>query len=216
MIKNWFTTSKIEETHPTEEDLLKCVDGELSAKEAARVRAHLETCWSCRLNLEKIEETISAFVEFRQKIQIPLTQKPPKNWNDFDRNLNELATDTSIINKSWWSGNMGGFGKFFQNLIPVSNLSPIWKQTAISTIAVILIAVIFWQFIIVRTVSASELLDKASQFQTEKIGEVSQAVVYQKLRVRRQDASEMNWELWRDTTRSRFRQNVRLAVFVII
>ena len=143
MIKNWFTTSKIEETHPTEEDLLKCVDGELSAKEAARVRAHLETCWSCRLNLEKIEETISAFVEFRQQIQLPLTQKPPKNWNDFDRNLNELATDTSIINKSWWSGNMGGFGKFFQNLIPVSNLSPIWKQTAISTIAVILIAVIF-------------------------------------------------------------------------
>ncbi|MBK6724627.1 MAG: hypothetical protein IPG58_15550 [Acidobacteria bacterium] len=31
------------------------VDGELPTKDASRAREHLETCWTCRGDLEKVE-----------------------------------------------------------------------------------------------------------------------------------------------------------------
>lgn len=207
MIKNWFNSSENEQIHPSEEELLRCVDGELSAKESARVRSHLETCWNCRLQLEKLEGAISAFVEFRQQIQIPLTQKPPKNWNDFNNKLKQVALETPSTKRSRF-GSFGSFGKYFRSFTKFTEWTPVWKRTAISAVASVLVVAIFWQFIFVKTVTANELLDKASQFQSEKIKTVAQPVVYQNLRVRHQDGSEMNWELWRDTTRSRFRQNV--------
>ena len=212
MIRDWFKKSKIEDTHPSDESLLKHVDGELSSKEGAYVRSHLETCWSCRRSLEKIEETISTFVEFRQQIQIPLTQEPPSNWSDFDRRLNGLATLTPAVAGSWWSRTGNGFGKFFHSFALFSLWSSGRKQTAIGALAAGLIAVLVWQLVIVRPISASELLDRSLQFQTDQISEVPQAVVYQKLHVSRNGVSEINWEVWRDTTRARFRQSVTNSV----
>ena len=212
MIRDWFKKSKIEDIHPSEEALLKHVDGELSSKEGAYVRSHLETCWSCRRSLEKIEETISAFVEFRQQIQIPLTQEPPNNWSDFDRKLNNLATLTPAVAGSLWSRSTNGIGRFFHNFALFSAWSSGIRQTAIGALAMGLVAVLVWQLIVVRPISASELLDKSLQFQTDQISTVPQAVVYQKLHVSRNGVSEINWEVWRDTTRSRFRQSVTNSV----
>jgi len=212
VIRDWFKKSKIEDTHPSEEALLKHVDGELSSKEGAYVRAHLETCWSCRRSLEKIEETISTFVEFRQQIQIPLTKEPPNNWSDFDRKLNNLATLTPAVAGSWWSRSSNGIGRFFHNFAAFSVWSAGIRQTAIGALAAGLIAILVWQLIVVRPISANELLDKSLQFQTDQISEVPQAVVYQKLHVSRNGVSEINWEVWRDTTRSRFRQSITNSV----
>ena len=212
MIRDWFKKSKIEDTHPSDEALLKHVDGELSSKEVAYVRSHLETCWSCRRSLEKIEETISMFVEFRQQIQIPLTQEPPNNWSDFDRKLNNLATLTPAVDGSWWSRSAGGIGRFFHNFALFSSWSFRIRQTAIGALAAGLIVILIWQLVVVRPISANELLDKSLQFQTDQINEVPQAVVYQKLHVSRNGVSEINWEVWRDTTRARFRQNVTNSV----
>lgn len=210
MIRDWFKKSKIEDAHPSEEALLKHVDGELSSKEGAYVRSHLETCWSCRRSLEKIEETISTFVEFRQQIQIPLTQEPPKDWSDFDRKLNNLATLTPAVAGSWWSRSGERFGRFFQNF---SHLSMSGRsETAIGAVAALLIAVLIWQLIVVKPISASELLNKSVQFQADQISELAEAVIYQKLRVRRNNLSEINWEVWRDAAHSRFRQSVTSGV----
>lgn len=205
MIKEWFKKSKVGGEHPSEETLLMHVDGELTPKVTAKVRSHLETCWSCRLSLEKIEETISAFVEFRQQIQIPLTQPPPRGWNDFDRKL-KLITGPDLAG-SWWSRSGQRLGRFFHNFALFS-LSTSKGQIAFGTIAMLLVAVLVWQLTIVTPISANELLDKSVNFQRDRISEVAQAVVYQKINVRRNGVSEINWEIWRDTSRSRFRQNV--------
>ena len=207
MIKNPFTTSKIEETHPSEEELLRCIDGELSAKEAALVRSHLETCWNCRLQLEKIEETISGFVAFRQQIQISLAAPPPNNWNDFNRKLDTLAAEIDSTEKSWWARNKSILGGFFQNFKNFLG-NPSLRQVMIGSTAIVLIVVIFWQFVLVKTVSAAELLERASQAQTEQIKEVSQPVVYQKLQVSRDDSVKISLESWGDKTRSRYRQSI--------
>ena len=212
MIKNWFGSSRTGETHPSEEALLKSVDGELSSKESSRVREHLEICWTCRLSLEKIEQTISAFVEFRQQIQLPLTQTPPNNWSDFGGKLRDLSNSDAIRHDSWWSRPVNGIGRFFHNVAVSSSLPSAGKQAAFGALAALLIGVLIWQLLIVQPISASELLDKSIEFQINQISEVPQAVVYQKLRVSRNGVSEIDLETWRDTTRSRFRQNVTSTV----
>src|SRR5579862_5117810 len=80
--------------HPTEEEIFLYVDGELPAKSASQLRAHLDACWSCRVNTEKIQEAISAFVDYRNQILKPLIPEPPGNWRDFDRKLKALVAES--------------------------------------------------------------------------------------------------------------------------
>jgi hypothetical protein len=50
-----------EYTHLTDKQLLLVVDGELSTRRAAQVRAHLAACWDCRARMGEIEATIADF-----------------------------------------------------------------------------------------------------------------------------------------------------------
>ena len=58
--------SKLGMRHPTDEQLLRFADGELSAPEAGEVRGHLRACWQCRTELEEIERTIGECVRYRK------------------------------------------------------------------------------------------------------------------------------------------------------
>src|SRR5947207_380738 len=79
--------------HPSEDELLLYVDGELEAKATNHVRNHLEACWSCRVRTEKIEETISSFIDYRNQVLKPLVEQPPHGWRGFDGRLNRLANE---------------------------------------------------------------------------------------------------------------------------
>ena len=50
-------------THPTDEELLSFVDGELSPGESPAIERHLATCWECRARRSKLENTIGEFLE---------------------------------------------------------------------------------------------------------------------------------------------------------
>lgn len=50
------------DAHVSDQDLLRAADGELSSREASRVRAHLEECWKCRARRAELERTIADFV----------------------------------------------------------------------------------------------------------------------------------------------------------
>jgi Putative zinc-finger len=50
-----------QDIHPSDHEMLLAADGELSSREAARVRSHLTACWSCRSRMSEIEQTIVAF-----------------------------------------------------------------------------------------------------------------------------------------------------------
>jgi anti-sigma factor RsiW len=43
------------------------VDGELSPKEEALIRVHLDACWRCRARRGEIEHSIADFIGFYQK-----------------------------------------------------------------------------------------------------------------------------------------------------
>src|SRR3972149_2853628 len=51
--------------HLSDEQHLLALDGELSSREAAVVKVHLESCWTCRTRSEQIGEAIADFVEYR-------------------------------------------------------------------------------------------------------------------------------------------------------
>ena len=204
MISNWFKKLKFEDAHPAEEILLACVDGELSAKETARVRTHLENCWSCRAQLDEIQETITLFVNFRTHIQNPLGEPPPNNWSGFDRKLAQAVAENE-------SGkitipNRLGFWQKFRQALNFGEWSPAGKQFGIGSVAAVLIIALLWQMVGVRNVSAAELLENSIRSQEQNIEKVSQPVVYQKLRLERDGAKTVNWETWHDQTNSRYRQ----------
>ena len=60
-----------EQTHPSDQLLLQYADGELSPRNAAYVRGHLETCLNCRSQMTTIESTIAELAEIRDETLDP-------------------------------------------------------------------------------------------------------------------------------------------------
>src|SRR5436305_405284 len=104
--------------HPSEDELLLYVDGELEAKATNHVRNHLEACWSCRVRTEKIEKTISTFIDYRNQVLKPLVEQPPQGWRGFDGRLNRLANE--IGRRSLFANVRGTLGRIFS--------APTWER----------------------------------------------------------------------------------------
>ena len=64
------------ESHPSPQELLQALDGELGAARAAEVRLHLDSCWSCRTRSHEFERAIAAFVRIHEGAPIPLSEGP--------------------------------------------------------------------------------------------------------------------------------------------
>jgi hypothetical protein len=68
-----------EESHLSDQELLLAVDGELSARDAARVQSHLAACWACRTRQQEIEASIGDFIRLHRRnfdTQIPSADGP--------------------------------------------------------------------------------------------------------------------------------------------
>ncbi len=61
--------------HLTDQELLLAADGELPARRAAQVRAHLAACWDCRARMAEVERTIAEFARTHRQSLDP--QLPP-------------------------------------------------------------------------------------------------------------------------------------------
>jgi hypothetical protein len=69
----------IEDPHPSDEDLLLFADGEISPARVHRVRAHLETCGTCRARMSEFEATIREFIALHRSefdVQLPSAAGP--------------------------------------------------------------------------------------------------------------------------------------------
>ncbi len=193
MLKNFFSNSQPTEEHLPKEHLLMLVDGELPTKDASRAREHLETCWTCRGDLEKVENTISQFIEFRNKVQIPLSPSPPRKWDRFNAELIAVKEEVNTPKRPW---------------LRLSDLSPFQLRIGIASVSVLVIFAMLLQILLVRPVSASELLQKAVAGQKARIAASSDPVVYQKLRITADGSEELSWEVWFDAEYSQAKQSV--------
>ena len=195
--------------HPPRETLLLYVDGELSSKEAARAQAHLEACWHCRVKTKKIEETIADIIEFDVEVLKPRLL-PKNNWRGFDRRLNQLAAEG--VRPSLLSRVLGPLGRLFSKAPFFVMPRPLVRVAAGLLVAVVIVALVI-RFNREPVVSASELLRNATEARATQISKTAQPVIHQQLRVRRKGGAALrtesvDWEIWNDATRSRFRQSV--------
>src|SRR5216684_3203872 len=108
--------------HPSEDELLLYVDGELEAKATNHVRNHLEACWSCRVRTEKIQETISSFIDYRNQVLKPLVEQPPHGWRRFDGKMSGLAAE--VGRPSVLSSLLGTLSRIFS----APHLSITWER----------------------------------------------------------------------------------------
>src|SRR5260370_725037 len=186
--------------HPSEDELLVYVDGGLAPKVATNLRAHLEACWSCRVRTEKIEEAISTFVDYRNQVLKPLAEPPPHNWRGFDGKLRDLASQAG--KPSMFTNVRGTLGRIFSAPNLSLNVHVLMRAVAV-TVIVALLAALLIRFNRTSIVSASEILQRVASAQQHEIANTDQAVVYQKLQVKRHTivsspSETLTCEVWND------------------
>lgn len=187
--------------HVPEDDLLPFVDGELPVKEAAKVRNHLEACWSCRQRIEKVQKTISAFVEYYNSGYVVGLDPAPGEWRTFDPKLKSVIAeaDRESVLRGW----------LLPRIAPLPSLHTMARLAVGLSVAALVMVV---TFVLYRTprVSASQLIQKASEERTLRLSVVAHPVVYQKLRVQAgsQPAAPVTWEIWNDEESGNAKQRV--------
>jgi hypothetical protein len=87
--------------HPDEGDLLLYLDGEQTSRKAAPIRMHLEACWACRVKAEKTSQTISSFMDYRNRILLPNLTSAAEQTGSFEGKLHSLVMQTQADRRSW-------------------------------------------------------------------------------------------------------------------
>jgi hypothetical protein len=195
------------EGHPAEGALLLYLDGELPSKEAALVQAHLTACWSCRMNADRVQEAVFAFIEYRDQVLRPFTAPPPSNEQTFVGRLQGLKD--RLGNRSWMARlySSWSWGASASRLAALPR--PLIWTVAGMTAALAAVALLTW-LDRAPVVTASELLQKASEAHARELRARVDPVIYQKLQIKRGQRTA-TWELWCDTANARFRQSVKSA-----
>lgn len=194
------------EGHLPEGKLLLYLDGELPPKEAVLVEEHLTACWSCRMNADRVQETVFAFVKYRDAARRSLAA-PPSDEKRFAGRLDDLREQ--LGKRSWLAQLYGSWGRMFSGArMAALPRPPVWAM-AVLVMALVVVAVFIWSDR-APVVTASELLRKVGEAEARELGATSQPVVYQKLRIKR-GARVATWELWHDTANARFRQSIKNA-----
>src|SRR4051812_25377466 len=85
--------------HPSEEQLLRCLDGELDHGDLEAVRGHLDACWTCRMRSAGIQEAIVEYARERERVSIPQPPSPWKNLNAEFQSIHRSAAPPSLLKR---------------------------------------------------------------------------------------------------------------------
>lgn len=195
--KNWFRFA----WHPTEEELLLFLDGEVGDRQSARVCRHLEQCWSCRNRRDKFNAAIAALVDYCEDQTNQSASLPRRASLEFTERLRHTAAQTEPAPLARWRINWH------------------WRladlRLALATATALLLVGVMWLIFqrAERPVSGQELLRRATQAETLGLQRVNEPVVYCKLQVKRTAAQPVmekavEWESWSNARQQRFRQHV--------
>jgi hypothetical protein len=166
---------RLVEGHPSEDQLLLTLEGEVAAEEAARVQQHVAGCWSCKARYEEMQRGILAFVEYREKWYLPALAPPSSNSSGFRARLRAMTNEVApvpFLAKCW--------RKFALVWRPFRHVQLRW----VSVVAAAMVALLLWTEVLSPPpVSASELLTRAIAAQKPASVE-SNRVIRQILQIR--------------------------------
>src|SRR6202021_3534694 len=95
---------RLVEGHPSEDQLLLTLEGEVATEEAARIQQHVAGCWSCKARYEEMQRGILAFVEYREKLYLPALAPPSTNSSGFRLRLRAMTNEVApapFLAKCW-------------------------------------------------------------------------------------------------------------------
>jgi len=139
-------------------------DGELSGRKTRQVRKHLRRCWQCRIELEKIGDAISDFIESRNA---EASQFPPLlGWSRFGALLRSAAAE-QVERRPLWN---------------------VWRRLprpgfAIASAAVV-VAALWLHLTSIAPVSANALLSQAEAAEINASRGMSDPVLYRRIEFR--------------------------------
>jgi hypothetical protein len=87
MFSNWRRWLLSGERHATDEDLLLFLDNEATGWRAARIRRHLDLCWTCRVRKENLQQAIHDYVAVRSQAAATGGEGSARLRMEFDRRL---------------------------------------------------------------------------------------------------------------------------------
>ena len=123
-------------THLDERQLLRLDDGELSARESAEVRAHLEACWHCRHTHEQMRATVSDYVRYLDVVSAS-APPPPRPWGTIEARIRQTTPSHRDVSARY--------------------PRPAWYGAVAATLVIALL--FFWPN---RVLTAAELLHQAA------------------------------------------------------
>ncbi len=184
--------------HPSDQDLLLYVDGEIPNRKAEQIRRHLGSCWDCRTRVKHLEATIVDFVDLRKKLlecratQLDLPSAPASR-SVLAARMRESATASRV---SVWQGLRAGW------FAPIFNARPAGIAVAIAVSLTVLLVI---EPLFVAQVSANEVI---AQVKNAEDRHADRMVVHKRVRIRRiqkAPASEVavDYDFWRSANRSR-------------
>ena len=154
-------------SHLSRDQLLKHLDGELSRFAARRATAHLQACWSCQVEFDRLKQHIALIFD-AQAEAFGRSVPPPKPWPRIEPRL-EQARVRSI---SLWEM----LAKFMER----SRMSLVYGG---GTLALLLFGFLIWAPL--APVSAKETLTRAIATETGRQSITQKEVVRQRVRVRK-------------------------------
>ncbi|MCI0421421.1 MAG: zf-HC2 domain-containing protein, partial [Acidobacteria bacterium] len=190
--------------HPSHEELLQYLDGQMSARTEAAIKTHLKGCWSCRLQQEKVERLISDFMEERNS-SVP--NFSPEALPRFESRLDGLDSEAR---------NPLLFARLFESLAPGVFLPRLSLRFTLGFITSLFILFFLIRLSTVPPVSAKEILQNTEKAVAERIRQVPEPVIYQQLQVHSYYSGSapqdfVTWETWTDGKGHRLRQRVKDA-----
>jgi hypothetical protein len=195
-------------SHPTDEELLAFLDGELDGRALTRIRSHLDGCWPCRGRRDRFNHVIAAFVDVRLDECADREGFPPSAALKLSARLDEVdarATRPSLWRRMFWR----------------ARAAFAWRPTpaaiAQACVAALMLAIVVVSIGRDPSVSAQELLARTVAAQEARLRPVPQPVVYQRMQVSRRAGAagasgwretQQTWEIWSDTVHGRYRERV--------
>lgn len=198
--------------HLDGDQLIAYLDGELNHVELSEARTHLESCWSCRGRLTKVQGSIEQFLRLRrEKLTPPVIPPAGPAVEQFRRRMVAQASAPAFSHTTLrrFLNQWLHRGRERVAMWPAPSLAA--KIAGLAAVASLAGYFIFVSNK-VTTVTASELLHRAQDAHVRQTNATLQPVIHHRLLLKRKTTTNtevsVGVEIWRDAVSSQFRRAI--------
>jgi len=166
--------------HLTRERLLRYLDGELSRSAMAETSEHVQSCWSCRVELERLEEDIATILDAHNKVFVPSLPEPPRPWCRIETRIQ--ARERSSEGSNVW------------RQIATMAAAVLKPPVASASAALIVLLILSLISLPVRPLSAQEVLHQMELSDARRLVTTPREAIRQRVRVRKVERRSLSTE----------------------